>query len=343
MPPTPDVPAVDEIHQYTSDVADVARFMSELPPGWSFPTLYSAPYFEWKITRNPFGRSALFLRTRNGQPASHLGIAAKPGNPLVVGDARVGELCDGYTSSRFQRQGHFGALGRRVIEYFEASDAGESVIFGAPNDRSTPVLVRQCGCQLIESMRLEHVRLKSACRAVQWMADWPARLRRRVALEPADDEAASMKTIDALWEEAASQGWLVNKSGAWWQYRYVNATERYSTYFIRVGADIRGWVVVKRTASRWPMVCRTAICDVVGTSPEVEVAGLEAVLRDVAGPLDVVVAWTQRGTPLGDAADRMGFALLRDVPVVYADTSAFRRMMKAGNVPRLSLGDSDQV
>lgn len=336
--------AQDEIRQYSTEFDDVARFLSYLPSEWSSPTLYSAPYFEWKIANNPFGHSASFLRTRDNQPAAHLCVTAKCGNLRLVGAARIGEMCDAHTSPLFQRQGHFGAVGRHTISYFEGAEPDSSLIFaGGPNAMSLPGFLRQCGCKPIDAIGLRHVRLPSWRRFALWSAGRPAPPQGRVTLEPAVDPAATMPVIDALWEKAESAGWLVKKSGAWWRYRYVDATERYTTYLIRVGGHAEGWAVVKRSASKWPMVCRTAICDIVGTSPAVEMAGFDAILRSVAGPLDVVVTWNQRGTPLGDATDRLGFDLVRDVPIVFADTAAFRQLVKCGTVPRMSLGDTDNV
>lgn len=335
--------AVDEIRAYSADLSDVARFLSYLPAGWSFPTLYSATYFDWKIARNPFGHSASFLRTRNGEAAAHLCVTSKPGNPKLVGAARIGELCDAYTNPGFQRQGHFIALSDHVIRYFEQAEASDSLIFaGGPNAYSLPGFLK-CGCLSLDSIALRHVRQSPWRRARHWLSDRLARAHDRVQLEPAIDVEASMKRIDAVWEEASSTGWMVGKTGAWWRYRYVESTERFTSYFIRVDGEIRGWAVVKRLASKWPGVSRTAICDIVATSAEVEVAGFDAIMREVVGPLDVVVTWTQRGTPLGDATDRLGFSLVRDVPIVFADTNALRSLMKSTKVPRMSLGDTDNV
>lgn len=344
MTSTSDAPVVDRIEQYSADFAEVVRFLSYMPAGRSIPSLYSARYFEWKIAHNPFGHSAAFLRTRNGQPAAHLCVTAKPANPGLLGDARIGELCDAHTHPKFQRQGHFGAIGPHVIRHFAEADTRDSLVFaGGPNANSLPGFLRQCGCLQIEAMALRHVRLLPWKRARRWPADWLSRFRSRTTLERAGDVESTMRVIDAIWEEARSTDWLVWKSGAWWRYRYAEATEPYVTYLIRVGANIQGWAVVKRLASRWPMVYRTAVCDIVGVSPEVEVAGLRAILRSIAGPIDVVEAWTQRGTPVGDASDHLGFSLMRDVPIVYANNNAFRQLMATGRVPRLSMGDTDQV
>jgi hypothetical protein len=334
---------VDEICRYSDDMTDVSHFLSYLPASSAFPSLYSVPYFTWKIARNPFGYSASFLRTRNGRPAAHLSVTAKPGNASLLGGARFGEMCDAHTHPQSQGQGHFGAVAGHTAKYFEEAGPGDSLIIAAPNANSLPGFLRHARCRVFDEMRLNEMRLPFWRRPWQWIIDMPARITSRTTVERAGDVASTAKMIDSLWEEAASAGWLVSKSGVWWRWRYAEATERYATYLIRVGAELRGWAVVKQTATLLPLVGRTAICDVVGVTPEVEVSGLEALLRSVAGPIDVVTMWTQSGTPLGDAAVRLGFSPVRVVPIVVVENAALRQLKSADHAVRLALGDTDNV
>lgn len=334
---------VDTIRQYVEDMSAVRQFLSYLPTSSAFPSVYTAPYFDWKTSRNPFGTSASFMRFRNGDPAAHCSITAKPGNPSVVGDALVGELGDTHTHPSFQRQGHFGALGKHTIGYFgEAAGAKESLIYGLPNPNAMPGWLRHCGCVIFEAMQIREVQRTQLRHIVASMAGLMRGSKDGVALERAGAVPDAEQKIDFIWTQVRAD-WLLSKTAAWWRWRYVDCTEHYSTYFFRRGTEIRGWFVVKQTPTRVPLIGRTAICDIVALTEDDEVTALDLILARVARPLDIVTMWVQRGTRVEGAAEAHRFETLRDVPVIFADNSAYRQMKSSGRTPRMSLGDTDNV
>ena len=328
------------IHQYSADFTEPVRFLSYVSRSPSFPSLYTRAYFDWKIAGNPFGPSAAYLRIRDDRAAAHCSITAKPPNLALIGAVRLAELGDGHTHPDFQRQGHFGAVGRHTVTECEKAAASGSLIYGLPNSKALRVWLKSGGCEL-EPMGVREMRLSPLRQPLHRVIGWVA--RGGATLERADDAAVASEAIDRVWTEAQSAGWLVGKSAAWWRWRYADATERYVTYLIRVGTVPRGWVVVKRAPSRVPLVHRLTICDVVAVASDMEAVGLALILQTVPRPLDVVTIWTQQDTPLDDAAVRLGFRPVRDVPVVFAKNATLDSVRTAGRRLRLAIGDTDNV
>lgn len=330
---------VHEIHKYVNEMSEVSAFLSYLPRSATFPSLYTQPYLAWKISHNPFGPSASFLRTRDGRSAAHCSITAKLANTAWLGGARLAELGDTHTHPDFQRQGHFGVLGRHTIDDFGRASAASSLIYGLPNANALPGWLRHCGCEVFEPMHVREMRRPIWRQPFSRSSPGGGAVR----LERVTDLVAAGARIDALWPRLADGGWLIKKSSAWWRWRYVTATQSYVTYLIHADGELVGWVVTHRTAAPWPVVGRTAICDIVAITPEIETAALRHLLRRVIGPLDVVTMWTQRGTALDDAATREGFVPVRDVPVIFARNDGWPMLESAGARPRLSLGDTDNI
>ncbi len=328
-----------EIKKYADDMSAVSGFLSYLPRSAAFSSLYTPPYFAWTIARNPFGPSAAFLRMRDGQAAAHCSVTAKPANAALLGGVHLAELGDTHTHPDFQRQGHFGILGRHTIEDFARAVGQPSLIYGLPNDNALPGWLRHCGCEVFEPMQVREM-----LRPI-----WRQPLSRLsfggggVHLERVVETAAASRAIDALWPRIALNGWLVEKSAAWWQWRYVASTQQYTTYLIHVDGAVAGWAVTHRTVSRWPLVGRTAVCDLVATTPAIEAEALRHLLSRVIGPFDFVTMWGQRGTVLDAAAIEAGFVPVRDVPVIFAKNSSWPLLESAAAPLRLSLGDTDNI
>lgn len=329
-----------EIRKYVNDMSEVTDFLSYLPRWSAFPSLYSAPYFAWKIGRNPFGPSASFMRMHVGRAAAHCSITTKPANAEWLPGVRLAELGDTHTHPEFQRQGHFGALGRHTIEDFDRRLPGPTLIYGLPNASALPGWLKHCGCEIFEPMKIREMRRPMWRQPLSRLVPHGAAVR----LERVIDPEAAGSLIDALWPRMAGGGWLIEKSAAWWRWRYVAATQRYVTYFIYAHNELVGWAVTHRTAARWPIVGRTAICDIMAITPGMESAALVCLLRRKIGPLDVVTIWTQGGTALDAAATSEGFLPVRDVPVVFARNDGWPAALgSAGLLPRLSLGDTDNI
>lgn len=328
-----------EIEQYSGDMSAVSTFLSYLPKTSSFPALYTVPYFEWKISRNPFGPSAAFLRSRDNRTAAHCSVTAKPPNAVRLGRGRLAELGDTQTHPDFQRQGHFGVLGRHAIDTFAAQSDGPALIYGLPNANALPGWIRHCGCEVFEAMQVRDMRRPIGRQAFGRLVP----RRHAVYLEQVIDPVGIRDQIDAVWPQLAGGGWLVDKSSAWWQWRYMEAPQSYATYLIHAAGRVVGWVVTQRTAGPVPIVGRTAICDIVALTPALESSALSELLNRVIPPLDVVAMWTQRGTALDETATREGFVPVRDVPVILARNSGWALLDSSGVRPRLSLGDTDNI
>ena len=143
---------IHDIHKFADDMSAVSDFLSYLPRSAS-SSLYTPPYFDWKIRGNPFGPSASFIRSRDGRRVAHCSVTAKPGNASWLPGARLAELGDTHTHPDAQRQGHFGVLGRHTIEDFDRQVGGHALIYGLPNANALPGWLRHCGCEVFEPMQ----------------------------------------------------------------------------------------------------------------------------------------------------------------------------------------------
>lgn len=329
----------DMIARYSADVGSVVSFL-----GYTGSPLYSREYFNWKIANNPFGGAAAYLRFRDGVPAAHCSITAKPANEHFLPGSTLGELGDTHTNPGFQRQGHFAALGAFVIDDFQRS-GGErpALIYGLPNEQALPGWTRSIGCQVYDTLGLvEMVRSPSSgmhpARILASFGRFLSGSRRfdQKVLNPLDD-------VDQIWAACDRSRWLVRKNGEWVNWRYLSSPGDYEVHVLRDAAgDARAWVATKTTKTGVRFGRRVDICDIVGRTVADEAAALAAYVTLAPRIGDLVSGWFQ---PDGDTLRllrRLGFRIIRTIPVIFADNEAFAAA-RAQPIPRFSLGDGDTV
>ena len=333
-------PSRTEIRRYRDDVDASVDFLTYLRLKIEDTEWYTKPYFEWKIRNNPFGSAVSYLRFSEGMPAAHCSIVAKPANDEVLHGAILGELGDTHTHPDFQRQGHFSKIGRYVIDDFAAHAPEKgALIYGLPNENALPGWTRSIGCKQLDQLNI------SARARLPWrrlLRDvWRERRSRGYRFRAAP---ASGEDITRIWGFVSGQGWLVRKDAEWWRWRYVSSVSVYQTVALEhvAGGDTVGWVAWRVLRTRVPGIRRYVICDIVTVDPRLEAVALELVVR-MAGPRNIVSGWFENSSPIARAAEEFGFEPVRNVPVIFADNSAFRAIQSGLATPRLSMGDTDVV
>lgn len=334
------------VRRYDTEFSDVAAFLSYLTrPAGRFPTLYTEPYFRWKIAANPFGRSACFLREDGGVSASHCSYTGKPINPALKCAAAAAELGDTHTRPDFQGRGHFAALGRWAIEDCLASDPAQDVLmYGLPNDNALPGWTRRCGCEVFGDLGVSQVIRRPLARALKTLGKRAKGWRgSRSALRICGDPRETGEEIDALWARAeGTEGFLLKKDGAWWRWRYAVSTERYLTYGLRsLDRDRLAGYVVAKLEGRIPRTVH--ICDVFGEDVGVAVEAFRLFMDQIVRVTDVVTMWLQADTRLAAEGPAYGFEKQRGVPVMFAVNDAYRRLREHHPRVYLSLGDTDNA
>jgi GNAT superfamily N-acetyltransferase len=336
---------VHTIVRYREDLRPAADFLSYLGRSTATPSLYTAPYFRWKIGDNPFGDSAAYIRYRDGAPAAHCSIVAKPANPDLSAASALGELGDTHTHPDFQRQGHFSALGRYVIDTFgAAAGAPGALIYGLPNENALPGWTRSIGCAVHEQLGIQEVR------RTPWAAG--ASIARIIAdglrsargyLLRRHDDSRTAASIDAVWSSTARGALLLRKNADWWRWRYRSAPEHYETRILYRGDQPVAWMAWRTLSTRVVVVRRLVLCDVVAVSADAERAALATFLLRQVRPTDIVETWVQPQTPSGEVASRYGFVPVRSVPVIFERNPAYEQFAASGGSFRLSIGDTDNI
>ncbi len=341
--------------RYIADFKSVVKFLSYLKlPTDVFPTLYSEPNFKWKITANPFGKSACYLRRQGVIPAAHCSITAKPINPWLGIGAGCGELGDTHTHPSFQRQGHFRALGSHVIQDFEQSEPrGEKLIYGFPNDLALPGWTRHCDCVVFKELSLIELErsarrapLATARAGLIWTYKAMGQSSKRLHL--CTDDAQTTTEIDRLWSETyEKETYLLKKDGAWWKWRYASSTENYKTYALREMCSdrLQAYIVVKvsRRGLRYARLRHIHLCEIFGKTFEHAVEAFQLFVKTLTLPFDALVFWTQSGTRLANVAMEYGFVKRRDIPVIFFKNRVFEQLRARGNRIKIVLGDSDNA
>lgn len=330
--------------RFTTEVDPPSEFLRYLGRSSSTPSMYTPPYFDWKIAKNPFGPSGMYLRYRDGIAAAHCSIVAKPLNTDFA-EGALGELGDTHTHPDFQRQGHFAAIGKHVIEDFERLGAGaDTLIYGLPNANALPGWTRSIGCTTAEQLQITERQLSPLRAPLQ------ALKRALPAIRPGRNGPVLERwerdqgPMDAIWARMDHTAWLLRKDGRWWSWRYRDATEPFETYLARddTGAPI-GWIVARFVRTRMPTVRRIIIGDICAVSEAAEVDIFRVFLTSVPRPADIVIGWFQQRTRLSDEAARAGFEETRKVPVIFASNQGYAKLAQHARWFRLSIGDTDNI
>lgn len=322
----------------------VARFLAYIPrQGAQFPTLYTEPYFEWKIGRNPFGASACLLRAEGGRAVSHCSYTAKPANPSAEIGAVV-EVGDTHTHPSGRGRGHFAVLGRLAAEEsIERARRSPVLVYGLPNDQALPGWTRRCGFDVLTTMHVFEAIRSPRTGFAAWLRRGAVSRELSMTVVPRKDADRFGHEIDALWAKAEGvSAWLVRKDGAWWRWRYVEASERYVTVAFRHRRS--GLLVAYAVVKPWWRFRRfVQLCDLFVETEERSVEAFRLLLRGVIRVTDTALGWFQSGTPLAAEAEAAGFVRRRDVPVVVYKNDAYARLAADGRQFRLALGDTDNV
>jgi hypothetical protein len=339
------------IVRYTADFKPAVKFLSYLRVRFSvFPTLYTEPYFKWKIENNPFGKSACYLRWQKGVPVAHGSITAKPINPWLEVGVGAGEGGDSLTHPNFQKQGHFSALRNYYVQDFCQSEPnGVKLIYTLPNDSSLLPSIHRCGFEIFDKLcpvEFERSIWRTPSSTIKAGLRWMLRTRPqtlfRFSLCTNGFKTAS--SIDRLWKEAeCKETYLLKKDGAWWQWRYNRATETYRTYAIKEeeSEQFLVYVVVK---VKWGRRLRyVQICDIFGDTSDRAVTAFKHFVQTMVLPFDTLLLWAHPASKLADAAIDEGFVKKRDVPVIFFKNQAYEQLRNRAGLMQIALGDSDHV
>ena len=317
------------------DQEGVVNFLSFLNASdFSFPTLYSKKYFEWKVRHNPYGESFCYLRYVAKDPVAMASITAKPLNEDLGLGVFLAELGDTHTHPHFQRQGHFGEIGTQVINDFNMKSNNTALIFGIPNDNAVHGWQSRCGCKLLENLRIfEYSSRRSLASGIKFWSN----------LEELSSAEEVKTLVDSVWERSyKSQISLVKKDSDWWMWRYNQATESYRTFAL-LGDGVRKRVYLIAKISRKFVFSKVEICDVVGETERLELEMLEAFITRFRSPFAKFRIWTKAGSQQNLLLEKCGFRFTRKINFVLFQNEGYRNLCEKDLDFTLDLGDTDNV
>lgn len=291
-----------EVKEYTNEFRAVENFLSYIEKPAEFPSLYSEAYLQWKIGRNPFGPSTCYLCYEHNMPVAHASATAKPLNPWLKLEYGCEELGDNHTHPEFRERGHLRNLARYILGYRYPSRhrEGKLVYATAANPRVVAANIRLCGLELFRESKIIELERSPLQRWALPRLHLPRPVRQ---LRHCSDQKLLTAAIDRLWSLAGAKApYLLKKDGAWWQWRYAQASETYLTYIFQQPSsnEVLAYIVAKFYRRRFSRTIR--LCELFGATPELAAEVLVLWMQQIAQPADQVVVWGELGTPVVTAA-----------------------------------------
>lgn len=285
---------------------------------FTFPSLYSEKYFEWKISQNPFGRSFFYLRYVEDEPVAIASITAKPLNENLKLGAFLAELGDTHTHPNFQKQGHFGQVGTQVITDFNKYSNNTALIFGIPNDNAVHGWQSRCGCKLMDSLNIHEYALKRI---------FPNRFNFKSRLKELTSDKNVIKLVDSVWDGSyKNKIALVQKDSVWWNWRYGQSTESYRTFSLRYGDRFENVYLVAKISNK-SIFSSIDICDIVGETEDLELDILKEFIEKFRSPLRKIRIWTKAGSNANFLLEKYNFSFSRNINFVLFKKSWLRRVV----------------
>jgi hypothetical protein len=314
---------------------DTVNFLSFLKiSDFTFPSLYSEKYFEWKISHNPFGKSFCYLRCVEDEPVAIASITAKPLNKnLELGDF-LAELGDTHTHPNFQKQGHFGQVGSQVIADFNKHSNDTALIFGIPNENAVHGWQSRCGCQLLESLNINEYVLKHT---------FSYRISITSSLKELRSDINVMKLVNLVWQKSyKNRTALIQKNSDWWRWRYDQSTESYRTFSLRCDKQLENVYLVAKISNK-SIFSYIDICDIVGETEDLELDILKEFIKKFKSPFTKIRVWAKVGSKVNSLLEKYKFSFSRKINFVLFKNTGYKALREKQLNFTLDLGDTDNT
>jgi len=321
--------------RYDKSLSEIIKFLSFLNiTSWTFPTLYTEKYFDWKIKDNPFRKSFCYLRFVGNNPVAHLSITAKPLNENLDIGSGLGELGDSHTHPDFQKQGHFGELGNQVIKEFSAIYNEDAFIYGIPNENSVHGYLSRCNCELLEYLNIGEYILD---KKFKYQLDFPTNL----------SELKSDSEIDMIFNSVWNISYkrkltLIKKDSNWWNWRYKLSSEQYKIFSIKLNDDYKKVYLIAKIRTKY-FFSNIDICDIFGETEELELEMLNLFLIKFNSPLNRIRIWSKKNTKITELLIKKGFRFIRKINFILYRNLAYQVVRNKNFDFAIDLGDTDNV
>ena len=241
-----------------ADVAAIGEFLQELgEPHFQerrFPKTTAQDYYAWKYFGNSLGDAIVGLALASDRV---VGIVAAMPKPLQLGARRVlaYQLGDGLTAADFRKRGLFSQLTRMVCNEIALRDG--VLVYGQPNDKSFPVLMKLGFIQPKQILQRHYARPSSALarrlHVSPHLISWTGidQMMGRLAAPPASDRRVTVERIsgfdsetDQIWQEVrADYTFLVERKHEYLNWRYVKSPTSYQIWLARRDNKPLGFLV----------------------------------------------------------------------------------------------------
>lgn len=348
---------------------EMARFRSLFPENRN--RTISQAYYEWKISRNPYGAGRIHLEKREDLVVGSATLTPKP--LWVHGKAVPGaEIGDTFTHPDYRRQGIFTAGVKACLQ--AAGQRGLQVVYGTPNSQSLPgyeknldffqmksvrlrcftkicrpgmlllkCLIKICLFQNLSGQRkcLRQLRrqMKTVCPTV---SSWPEGTMREwevVRLEELDEP------IDGLWGDPRFDFFVI-RDQTYIRWRYLQNPDPYTVFAARKSQQYLGYLVVKYSKDG-----RTGfVCDFITRNDD------PAVFRDLLIHAEkemrrkkvfFIQIYCPSASPYAKVLRQSGYwedLSEPDKPIIlYSGTDTGRRLLEGHANSHFTLADCDNI
>jgi hypothetical protein len=217
-------------------------------------------YWIWEFKNNPKGFKTL-LATDENAIVGHLSALNRE---VIIGDREIPASMEveGVTHPKYQRQGIFVALGRKLLSDMEKE--GVALVYGFPNENALPghrklhcielftlhIMIRPLNFKNISKMRFSNKILGS-------LAKFAGKLAFGILYRPKKPqirEGVKIKTIskfdrrfDDFWNKVKeNQNIILKRDSTYLNWRYTQCPEKqYKIYIAERNNELLAWVVVR--------------------------------------------------------------------------------------------------
>jgi len=345
-----------------NDLTCISNFRKELQKETtSFRRSIETSYYEWKLLKNPIGKSIFCLVEDNGQIIAQLGVVPKL---IKIFDARIvsAELGDAITDKNYRGQGLFTFLLKETRE--RALKEGITLIYGQSNERSLPG-ERKAGYDTIPNFGLKNyikivnfqkvLKLKVGNKIVSSCISFICTKLLKYSLNINKDKDYKSKydityitefdeSVESFFEQVSNDyDVILIRNRNYLKWRFLDNPDNYDIFMARKDGKVLGFVVIK--IGFFDKLRVGYIADFLTVKDGRIFADLirfalkEFHKKDV----DIISCWALRNSFYARELMKRYFLPYKNIPFIIYRSKLGNSLIKSNHVWHFTMADSDNI